>query len=74
VKDDSLIIDAGMHTGRDTEFYLAQGFRVVAIEANPDLIQSARSRFAEALSSEKLILYDVAIADHDGEAAFYIKS
>lgn len=68
----SLIIDVGMHTGRDTEFYLAKGFDVVAIEANPELVKRARSKFSDALLNKKLTLYDVAIADHDGEIDFYI--
>lgn len=39
--NNSLIIDVGMHTGRDTEFYLKKGFNVVAIEANPELVKKA---------------------------------
>ena len=31
--DENLIIDVGMHTGRDTEFYLKKGFHVAAVEA-----------------------------------------
>jgi FkbM family methyltransferase len=68
----SLIIDVGMHTGKDTEFYLEKGFDVIAIEANPELIKHARSQFSDALSNKKLILYDIAIADYDGEIGFYI--
>ena len=67
----SLIIDVGMHTGRDTDFYLKKGFDVVAIEANPKLVESARSKFKDALSNKNLVLYDVAIADHKGEIDFY---
>jgi len=68
----SLIIDVGMHTGRDTEFYLKKGFDVIAIEANPELVKQARRHFIDALSNKKLILYDIAIADYDGEIGFYI--
>jgi len=68
----SLIIDVGMHTGRDTEFYLQKGFDVVAIEANPELVKHAQSHFRDALSNKKLILYDIAIADYEGEIDFYV--
>ena len=34
-----LIYDVGFHRGEDTEFYLAKGFKVVAIEAHPELYQ-----------------------------------
>ena len=72
--NNSLIIDVGMHTGRDTEFYLKKGFNVVAIEANPELVKHARSNFQNALSNKKLILYDIAIADYEGEIDFYINN
>jgi len=70
----SLIIDVGMHTGRDTEFYLRKGFNVIAIEANPELIKQAQSHFTDALSDKKLIICDVAIAEYDGDIEFYINS
>ncbi len=68
----SLIIDVGMHTGRDTELYLKKGFDVVAVEANPELVRKAGSLFHEALSEGRLIIHDVAIADHEGEIEFYV--
>ena len=39
-----LIYDIGMHEGEDSEFYLLKGFRVVAVEADPDLCQAAAER------------------------------
>ena len=70
--NDKLIIDVGMHTGRDTEFYLKKGFKVVAVEANPELVKQGRAHFEEALSEGRLFIHDVAIADRDGEIEFYI--
>jgi hypothetical protein len=32
-----LVFDLGAHLGADTSYYLARGFRVLALEANPDL-------------------------------------
>lgn len=72
--DKSLIIDVGMHTGRDTEFYLKKGFNVVSIEANPELVKNARSYFQDALSNNKLVIHDIAIADYEGEIDFYINN
>ena len=67
-----LIFDLGMHTGRDTEFYLKKGFRVVAIEANPQLVEQARARFADAIAAGALRILNVAIHDHDGVATLYV--
>ena len=33
-----LIYDIGLHRGEDTAYYVARGFNVIAIEANPDLV------------------------------------
>ena len=38
-----LIMDVGMHRGEDAEFYLKKGFRVVGVEANPELVADAGS-------------------------------
>ena len=72
--NNSLIIDVGMHIGRDTEFYLQKGFKVVSVEANPELVKYARSRFQDALSNQRLVIYDIAIADYEGEIDFYINN
>jgi hypothetical protein len=36
-----------MFDGSDTAFYLAKGFRVVSVEARPDLCAQGRLRFAD---------------------------
>ena len=46
-KYDDLIYDVGLHKGEDAEFYLRKGFRVVAFEADPDLIAFCRERLKE---------------------------
>lgn len=43
--DRNLIFDLGLHRGEDSDYYLRKGFRVVALEANPDLVRSATARF-----------------------------
>ncbi len=37
-----LIFDLGLHEGGDPRFYLDKGFRVVAVEANPQFCDAAR--------------------------------
>jgi len=69
---DQLIIDVGMHIGQDTAFYLDKGFRVIAIEANPQLVKAAKIRFSDAIAKNHLEIIEGAIADQSGEVAFYI--
>jgi FkbM family methyltransferase len=66
-----LIHDVGMCNGRDTEFYLKKGFNVVAVEANPVLVEQAQNYFSDYLKNGKLILYNVAISDYSGEIDFF---
>jgi FkbM family methyltransferase len=61
-----------MHIGKDTEFYLKKGFKVVAIEANPALVDTAQTRLAHYISNGLLIIHNVAIAPYEGEIDFYV--
>jgi FkbM family methyltransferase len=66
-----LIMDVGMHNGDDTDFYLAKGFRVVAVEANPTLVERAKQRFAAQIEAKQLTVRGVAVSDRDGVVEFY---
>jgi len=67
-----LIFDIGMHRGQDTEFYLGKGFRVVAVEANPVLAETAARRFEGEVASGTLTIEQKAISDQTGTIAFYV--
>lgn len=67
-----LIIDAGLHAGNDTRFYLAKGFRVVAIEASPELVREAEATFAEEIRTSRLTIINAAIWSAPGTVDFYI--
>lgn len=62
-----LIFDIGMYDGSDTEYYLSEGYRVIAIEANPSLIERAEIQFKEKVSSGQLVLVNRAICKDPGE-------
>jgi len=68
----ALIYDVGMHNGDDTSFYLAQGYRVLAIEADPQLVEHAKNRFREQTRSGQLTILNVGIAPRSGSAEFWI--
>lgn len=67
-----LIIDVGAHKGEDTLFYLKKGFRVVAVEPNPDLIGLIESRCGSYLQEGLLTVLNVAISDKVGFSEFYV--
>ena len=69
-----LIFDVGLFDGADTDFYLAKGFSVAAIEARPDLVAAAQSRFSEALQSGRLAIVNRALwSEPDHKIPFYVR-
>lgn len=67
-----LIFDFGLHQGHDTAFYLAKGFRVVAVEANPKLAGLCAQRFGEAIREGRLVVENIGIAREAGRLPFYV--
>jgi FkbM family methyltransferase len=62
-KHADLIYDIGAHRGEDAEFYLRKGFRVVAIEADPDLALACRRRLGRFLDAGRLTILEGAIVE-----------
>jgi FkbM family methyltransferase len=67
-----LIYDVGMHQGQDTEFYLKKGFDVVAIEANPSLVEEQRTRFDKYIKNGRLKILNIGIGRNRGKFTFYV--
>lgn len=69
---DDLIYDVGFHQGYDTAFYLRKGYRVVAFEAHPDLVQKGVRKFETEIADGRLEIVEGAISDSSEETiAFY---
>lgn len=69
---DKIIYDIGFHKGLDTAVYLAKGFRVIALEANPSLVRLGQEQFGEAIASGQLVLVPKALAPSGSkEVVFY---
>ena len=71
---ENYILDIGANNGDDTAFYLAKGFKVVAVEANPTLCVDIAERFAAELQSKQLTLLNVGLTDERGTMTFYINT
>ncbi len=56
------VFDIGMYDGADTAYYLESGHRVVAVEANPDLVAAAGQRFAAEIAAGRLTCVHGAIS------------
>ncbi|HTZ88254.1 MAG TPA: FkbM family methyltransferase [Solirubrobacteraceae bacterium] len=62
---EDLVYDVGAHKGEDSAYYLAKGYRVVAFEANAELVRSCAKRFASEIADGRLTLVEGAITDGD---------
>jgi FkbM family methyltransferase len=67
----ALVMDVGMFDGSDTTYYLSLGHRVLAIEASPAFVESARTRFRQEIVSGQLMIENVAIGEREGTIAFH---
>jgi len=67
-----IVFDVGMNNGDDSAHYLSKGFRVIAVEANPILVQRARLRFEAEIMSGRMVIEPFGICDHPGRATFWI--
>jgi FkbM family methyltransferase len=70
-----LIFDLGMYEGQDSRFYLSKGFRVVALEANPELCRRNAETFAKEIAERRLTIVPKALWQEAGKTIpFYIYS
>lgn len=65
-----LIYDVGANNGDDSAHYLAEGFRVVAIEANPTLAAHVANRFVHEIEDGQLSVLNVGIWNTPGSLDF----
>lgn len=71
--DSNLIFDIGFHRGEDTRYYLARGYRVVAVDADGDAIAYGRSVFSAEVAEGRLIFRQAVVSDQSiGDVPFYI--
>lgn len=67
----ALVYDIGMNAGEDSRFYLLKGFRVVAVEADPQLCSTAEHALKDFVATGQLTIVNRAIAEKPGPTIFY---
>lgn len=74
IGEEPYIMDVGMYDGEDTAYYLSLGYRVVAIEANPDCVESVKERFANEMATGRLTIENVAVGESAGTIALQLSA
>ncbi|MEQ8784168.1 MAG: FkbM family methyltransferase [Roseibium album] len=65
--DQELVFDVGAHMGEDTDLYLKLGYRVIAVEASPQMLQLLHERFSNEIESQRLVIVGAALVPADYE-------
>ncbi len=61
------IFDIGMYDASDTEYYLSEGHKVIAVEANPKLVDQATERFESQIAQDQLVIVNAAVSNVSGQ-------
>jgi FkbM family methyltransferase len=67
-----LVYDVGMNNGDDSHYYLAKGYSVIGIEADPELARSCRERFASEIACGKMNVLNIGVGLAEGHFKFYV--
>jgi FkbM family methyltransferase len=62
-----LIYDIGLHRGLDARFYLEKGFRVVGVEAVPQLCATVKAENASQIQNGALVVVERALYERSNE-------
>lgn len=66
-----LIMDIGLNDGIDSWFYLNKGFKVVAIEADPVLVEQFSAKASQFIARKQFIIENIGIGSKTGTFTFY---
>src|SRR6266404_5068113 len=68
----NLIFDVGVSEGNDTAFYLAKGFDVIAIEADPVMYVALQDKFREFIEGGRLAIFNRVAAQVSGQRMTFL--
>ncbi len=73
-RKEDLVFDLGFHKGEDTGYYLAMGRHVVAVEANKELVDQGKIRFAKAVADGRLqLIHAAVVGDHQARRRSHLE-
>lgn len=62
------VFDCGAHNGDDTAYYLAKGYRVLAIDAHEDLVRQLKLRFDPEIATGRVVVLHRALVGREQAA------
>lgn len=71
----NLVFDLGFHNGDTSEYYLKNGYKVVGVDCNQNILNEARCKFTKYINKGDLIVLDKCISDKNNDTiSFYIST
>lgn len=72
--ENRLIFDIGFHKGEDSIHYLKEGYKVIAVEANPQLVETGSKKFRNFIENGQLTLLNKGIASENTTLEFWVNT
>ncbi|HEV1287093.1 MAG TPA: FkbM family methyltransferase [Bryobacteraceae bacterium] len=69
--DRKLVFDIGLNNGEDTAYYLWLGYKVLAVEADPELTKACSFRFGEEIRQGNVKIVNAGVLKSPGEFKFF---
>ncbi|KAJ1454644.1 hypothetical protein M885DRAFT_617966 [Pelagophyceae sp. CCMP2097] len=68
-----VVLDVGLNNGKDTAWFLSQGYSVLAVDASPVWVAEARKRWAAEIEERRLLVLCVGLGEDLGHnLTFYV--
>jgi FkbM family methyltransferase len=68
------IFDIGFEDGSDTAYYLYRGYNVIAVDADPKLVEAGMIRFEKEIKEGRLTLLNLGISDTKETKPFFVNT
>lgn len=72
MNNNKIVYDFGSHNGSNIPYYLLKFDKIIAVEANPILIEEIKAKFKKEIDSGKLFLINCVVSSNTGNVNFYI--
>ena len=73
-RKEPIVFNVGFNDGSDAAYFIRQGYKVLAIDANPLLIKNGEARFREQIDSGQLVLLNYALSLNPSTSVFWINA
>ena len=71
MKNPPVVYDVGMKNGDDSAYYLAKGYQVIGLDANPEMCRFCEQRFSREIGQGLMTVLNLGVSDRSGQESFF---